>query len=414
MNRLSTKKIDNLKPRNIAYRVNDGNGLYLNIGASGVKSWVFRYKSYLKGVKRDRWFTIGKYPQISLAQARAEQRRLMFDISNGIDVQQAKITKRAMPKKKSDSKFGTLAHEWIETRKSRVIEATWDKDWSRLNRFILPQFADMDIEEIMPKDLLEHLTKVAQTNGAETSHRTLRQVGAIYEYAMTIGKIKYNITSGMTKYLPKPHEPNRSAILDKTVLGKYIYTVENDNECHDLVGCAIRLLPHIFVRHSEMLSMRWEDIDWKKNTWTYSVSKTKGKGVDTHIVFLSEQVLAILEEIKGLTSDKEYVFFSGQGTKNQQLSQRATLYRIRELGFDRETVSPHGFRASARTLGEDELKFDTRTIEMCLAHKTKEVLGTAYDRAKRLDDRKRFYQSWSDFLIDCKKQYQKTRIKRVK
>ena len=117
----------------------------------------------------------------------------MLDISNGIDVQQAKITKRAMPKKKSDSKFGTLAHEWIETRKSRVIEATWDKDWSRLNRFILPQFADMDIEEIMPKDLLEHLTKVAQTNGAETSHRTLRQVGAIYEYAMTIGKIKYNI-----------------------------------------------------------------------------------------------------------------------------------------------------------------------------------------------------------------------------
>ena len=75
----------------------------------------------------------------------------MLDISNGIDVQQAKITKRAMPKKKSDSKFGTLAHEWIETRKSRVIEATWDKDWSRLNRFILPQFADMDIEEIMPK-----------------------------------------------------------------------------------------------------------------------------------------------------------------------------------------------------------------------------------------------------------------------
>ena len=67
-----------------------------------------------------------------------------------------------------------------------------------------------------------------------------------------------------------------------------------------------------------------------------------------------------------------------------------------------------------KTFDADELKFDTRTIEMCLAHKTKEVLGTAYDRAKRLDDRKRFYQSWSDFLIDCKKQYQKTRIKRVK
>ena len=88
------------------------------------------------------------------------------------------------------------------------------------------------------------------------------------------------------------------------------------------------------------------------------------------------------------------------------------MYRIRELGFDRETVSPHGFRASARTLGEDELKFDTRTIEMCLAHKTKEVLGTAYDRAKRLDDRKRFYQSWSD-LIDCKNNIRKHESKEL-
>ena len=413
MSTLTDKGLLNLKAKKKPYKINDSNGLYVLIGVSGTKTFQYRYQLTSEGKKKDIWYTIGKYPNISLRQARAEHRTLILDRLQGVDVQENKFKKRKLlliPKGKTS--FKKVALEWLESRKTRVGESTYSKDWSRLERFVFPVFGSIEVNDIQAKELLEQMNKVSQVNGRETAMRTMNQIGSVLKYALRLGYVKYNVATGMTEYLPKPIVTPHKAILDTTHLGEFVYTMENNDKSKDVVGCAMRIIPHIFVRHSEMLGMKWKDIDFKNNYWRYSVGKTQEKGVKEHTVFLSEQVLKILDDLKNLTSDKEKVFAGGD--KYGQMSQRAILFRMREFGFTKEQVSHHGFRATARTLGVEKLKIESAVIEHCLAHKTREVHGESYDRTTRFPEREEFYNAWSDFLMDCKKKYQKTKIKSVK
>ena len=409
MNKLKELQIKSIKPKDKDYRLSDGQGLFFLIRTSGSRSWQYRYLSPI--TKKEKIYTIGHYPQLSLAQARTECTILRASVNQGVCVQNTKIESRKDIPIVKDS-FKDIAILWNETRKTRVGKTTWDKDISRVERFIYPKFADKPLDEIQANDLLNQLKIVAETTGRETAMRTMNHVSSILKYAMALGKIKYNVASGLTEYLPKPDVVNRKAILDEDLLGKFIYTIENNDSSHSLVGCALRLMPHIFVRHGEMLGMKWSEIDFKNKSWKYEVGKTKNLkgGVKEHTVFLSEQVIKILEDIKRLTHDKENVFHS-PSSQSKEISQTAVNNLVRALGFDRNTVHIHGFRATARTMGEDKLMTDSRVIEMCLAHATREKLGTAYDRAQRLNDRQKFMNDWSDYLTDCKKKYQKSLIK---
>ena len=272
-----------------------------------------------------------------------------------------------------------------------------------------PQFANKKIEDIRPDEILKHITKLVDSIGRETGTRTLNVVKRVYDYAKVTGKVMYNNAEGLVKYINPPEVQNRKAFETPEELGKYIHTVENDESKHDLVGCALRLMPHIFVRHGEMLGMKWSEINWKKKEWVYEVGKTKKSGIQKQIVFLSEPVIKILEDIKKITGHKENVFYSLG--KYKQLSQRATGYRLRELGFD---IHFHGFRANARTFGEEILKADEKVLEMCLAHVIPDSNRGAYSRGERLPDRKAFYNNWSDYLLQLKKEHQKKSIRRVK
>ncbi len=410
MYRLKELQIRHLKAKDKDIRLSDSEGLYLLIRKSGIRSFQYRYTSPI--TKKEKIYTIGQYPQLSLSQARTEHGLLKASVSKGICIQNEKIESRKAKPIVKDS-FKDMAVLWNETRKTRVGKTTWDKDISRVERFIYPKFADKPLDEIQANDLLNQLKTVAETNGRETAMRTMNHVASILKYAMALGKIKYNVASGLTEYLPKPEVINRKAILDEDLLGKFIYTSENHDSSHSLVGCALRLMPHIFVRHGEMLGMKWADINFKDRVWKYEVGKTKNSGVKEHTVFLSEQVMKILEDIKKITHDKENLFHS-PSSQSKQISQTAVNNLIRALGFDRDTVQVHGFRATARTMGEDKLMTDSRVIEICLAHQTKEQLGTAYDRAQRLNDRQKFMNDWSDYLTNCKKNYQKSIIKSVK
>lgn len=409
MKRLTDKEIDNLKAKDKPFKVNDSNGLYLLVGISGVKSWQFRYQVYENSNKKDRWYTIGTYPTLSLRQARAEHNILRTEVERGIDIQVNKLQRRKInAKTKHKKEFKAVCEKYLEYRKGKVVESTWSKDISRIERFIYPQFANTLVEDIQALDVLDHMKKIAEINGRETAHRTMNQMSQVLKFALQLGLIKYNVLAGMTSYLPKPDRKHHVAITDEKKLGEFIYTIENNDSAFDLVGCAVRLMPHLFCRHGEMLSMKWADINMKKGVWKYKVSKTS----TMQTVFLSEQAIRILEDCKRHTAKDEKVFRGGD--KFGQISQRATMYRVRELGFDKETTSLHGFRTTARTLGYEKLGVNRDVVEKCLAHKTLEPLGESYDRTTLLPDRQKFYQSWSDYLTNLKNNHQRTKIKRVK
>lgn len=403
---LTELKLRKLKASGHIGRVPDDKGLFLLMRKTGIHSWQYRYIS--PETMKERIYTLGNYPKITLPQARAEHRLLYHDVKSGNCPQGQKLKLRNT-KPKESVLFKDIAEDWLAMNKRKVSQVTWEKDWSRLERYFFPTFANKKIEDIRPDEILKHITKIVDSIGRETGSRTLNVVKRVYDYAKVTGKVMYNNAEGLVKYINPPEIKNRKAFEKPEELGKYIYTVENDKSKHDLVGCALRLMPHIFCRHGEMLGMKWSEINWKKKEWVYEVGKTQKSGIKKQIVFLSEPVIKILEDIKKITGNEENVFHSIG--KHKQLSQRATGYRLRELGFD---IHFHGFRANARTFGEEVLKADEKVLEMCIAHVIPDSNKGAYSRSERLPDRKDFYNKWSDYLLQLKKEHQKKSIKRVK
>lgn len=410
MSTLTNKQIENLKGKDKPYRILDSNGLYLNIGVSGNKSWQYRYQVYENDKRKDRWFTIGKYPNLTLKQARAEHTRLVFEREKGIDVQVTKIARRKIQNNTTNKDtLKNMAQRYLDMRKGKVVESTLDKDTSRIERFLLPVFGQKKLEDIQAQDLLEHLMKVSETNGKETAVRTMNQASQILEYAFSLGKVKYNVARGMAKYLPTPETKHHPIIKEEMKLGEIIYLMEHNDRNRDVCGLAVRTIPHIFLRISEILSMKWTDVDFRKKIWETDISKTKRKGVEHIRVFLSDHVISLLKQCRDLTGDKEFVFHGAN--RKGQVDDSTVRNRMTLIGIPKDTVKPHGFRGTAMSMGQDELKFDSRTIDFCMAHKTKNPLGTAYDRAEQLEERKLFMNAWSQYLLDSMKKYQKSMSK---
>ena len=425
MNRLTELQIKSAKKKSKPYRLNDSNGLYLWVAVSGTKSWQYRYQVSENGKRKDVNYTIGTYPSISLAQARAEQQILKSEVSQGVNVHERKLQlRKPKPKTKKDT-FKDIAESWIEIMKTKLSPNTWDKHISRLERFVYPRYADLTPDEIEGLDLLKHLKAIAvmkeksETKKKLGGRETALRIHGLINQIIRFGR-KYKKTTHMgfdlTDELPTPIKEHYEAILDEDLLGKFIYTIENHEYSQDYIGMAIRLMPHVMVRPGELISWEWKDINWKEKTWDYEVGKTKDSGVRYHRVYLSEQVIHILEKLQKLSGkggmNSQYLF---PGTKTKAvINIGTTLKRIRNMGFTPEQTSQHGFRATAMTMGKSKLKMSKAVINMCLAHVSKDPLGIAYDRDDMTEERALFMQTWSDYIIQCKRKYQKSAIKVIK
>jgi len=167
------------------------------------------------------------------------------------------------------------------------------------------------------------------------------------------------------------------------------------------VMAALKLAPLLFVRPGELRSAKWSDIDLQAAEWRYVTSKTK----TPHIVPLATQVIEILEELRPITGRQEFVFPGIRGA-GRPMSENTINAALRRMGFDRETMTGHGFRAMARTILDEVLGFRPDFIEHQLAHAVRDPLGRAYNRTSHLQDRKVMMQAWADYLAQLKNQHQ--------
>ena len=146
--------------------------------------------------------------------------------------------------------------------------------------------------------------------------------------------------------------------------------------------------------------MEWDEIDWSKAQWEIPAAKMKMR--EAHIVPLARQALQVLEQIQPITSRNKYVFPSAR-KGGRPLSDNGVRTALRSMGYTNEQITPHGFRAMARTLLDEELGFRIDYIEHQLAHAVKDPLGRAYNRTKHLGERARMMQEWADYLDGLKK-----------
>ena len=385
---LTNVDIKNSKPRDKNYRLYDEKGLYLEVTPAGGKLWRLKYRF---GGKEKR-LALGPYPEVGLKAAREARDVARSLRANGTDPSEHKKLQKTAETKQNEGGFENLAREW-HAGKSRVWSTIHSKNvLDRLTHNVFPYVGNAPIEDITVPELLKLLRRIEDRDAYETAHRVLGNIGEVYRYAIASGKAQRNIALDIKGALQPVKRQHLAAVTDPNRVGELLKMMDAYSGTLT-VQCALKLAPLVFVRPGELRHARWEDIDLEAAEWRYTVTKTQTE----HIVPLSLQALEILEELLPVTGRCEYVF-PGARSRRRPMSDNAILSALRRMEIDKEEMTGHGFRAMARTILDEELRYRPDIIEHQLAHRVKDPLGRAYNRTSHLAERKEMMQTWADYL----------------
>lgn len=236
-----------------------------------------------------------------------------------------------------------------------------------------------------------------ENRSPDTAKRALQECGAIFRYGLALGKNKHDPSLALKGLLLPIKQKHFAALTEPTQVGGLLRAIDGFNGSF-VVKCALQLAPLFFVRIGELRTAKWENIDFDAAEWRYFITKTK----QNHIVPLSSQALNILNDLKKVTGQYEYVFIGGRDPK-RPMSDAAINAALRRMGFStQDEITGHGFRAMARTILHEQLDYDRDVIEHQLAHAVPDSLGTAYNRTKFLKQRKEMMQHWANYLDNLK------------
>lgn len=387
---LSETAVRNARPKEKQYLLRDGEGLLLVVEPSGRKWWKLRTVF----AKRESSFSLGSYPDTSLALARQKKSEYRTKIAEGMDpTVYCQSLKAAM---EGDGSFESVAMEWFEKFSKQWSKSHSDRIISRLKSDVFPYIGRRSIKELSAPEILAVLRRV-EKRALETAHRVKMSIGQIFRYAVASGYAESDPVGALKGALPPATAGHMAAPTSPETLAPLLRMIDGYQGSF-VVQCALRLAPLLFARPGELRTMEWAHIDFEKAEWAYTVSKTK----TDHLVPLSRQAIEILQEIEPLTGSGRYVFPSAR-TKDRPMSENALGAGLKRLGIDtRSELTVHGWRACARTLLHEVLAFDPRVIELQLAHRVPDVLGTAYNRTQFIDERRRMMSVWSDYLDSLK------------
>ena len=391
---LSDTVIANLEAEATLYREKDSQNLYLQVKPTGAKSWVMRYK---KSSGQWGWHGLGAYPLVTGAVARKKYQDKLLELASGADVL---TVKQLDPNAKT---FQTVALEWYnEPSIQKLDDSTKTKYLGILEKHIFPTMGNKDISTISRQVWLTFFRELQQTVNPKTgkpiieqSNRALQVCDRIYRFAIT--ESIAGVTANPLDHLHERLDKHESQVMphvsenELPTLLKDIATIPSD-----ITRLGIQLLSHLFLRPNEVLDGKWCEIDLDARLWEIPAERMKKRR--THLVPLSDQVIAMLTELKAITGYDEMLFPSRSNGKDRHARFRQALKR---KGYDgKQTL--HGFRHIASTkfnnfTDDDGKKFDERVIEFALSHKVAGVKGV-YNKAEYLDDRTKLNQWYSDWL----------------
>ena len=251
---------------------------------------------------------------------------------------------------------------------------------------------------VSASQLLAVVRRVEQRGALETAHRTLRNCGQVFRYAVATGRAEQDPSAAMRGALPPVKGGHFAALTDPKQIGPLLRVLDNYKGSL-IVRYALRLAPLVFVRPGELRGAEWSDIGLDAAEWRFTVTKTD----TSHLVPLSRQAVEILRELHPLTGQGRYVFPSARTPRGDRpMSDNAILGALRRLGIGKEEMTGHGFRAMARTILDEVLGFRPDFIEHQLAHAVRDPHGRAYNRTAHLPERRKMMQAWADYLDQLK------------
>lgn len=379
---LTIKQVDAAKPKDKPYRLLDSNGLYLYVPVSGKKVWQLRYK--IDG--KEKVLTVGKYPFMSLQEARDKAWLARKDVSTGVDPVKAKKLST------KDNSFGAIYQEWYEHKK-QVWSAGYGDELARMFRDdILPMIGGMEIQDIEPMQILDVIRRFEERGAMERANKARRRCGEVFRYAIVTGRAKYNpapdLADAMKGYRKKnyPFLPADQIPAFNKALSGFSGSIVSK--------IATQVLQYTVLRTKELRSMQWSNVDFETRTITIAEEVMKGRRV--HIVPMSSQAVSLLENIRPITEPISDFVFAGRNDKTKPISENAVLLVIRQIGYE-GLASGHGFRHQFSTI-MNEYEWPADAIEKQLAHANSGSIRGIYNHAQYLDKRREMMQWWADYI----------------
>lgn len=386
---LTDAQVRKIKPAEKKIKYPDEKSMYLEVTPSGGMHWRMKFR--LNG--KENIFSIGTYPETTLAQARRIRDEARLQIKDGVNPNEVKKQKKLQADE--STLFKVLAMQWMQDRKDAITEGTYLRDLSVFEKDLFPALGDMPIDQIKGKDILACAKKIEERGALEMAKRSIPLTGRVFRYAIRKGIIENDPTPHLQEAL-KPRKVKHMARLD---ISEFPPFLERMDRYHGsiLVKTALQLMTLTFVRTAELINMEWNEIDFDNHLWR--IPAYKMKMVLPHIVPLSRQAVELIEGLRPITGNKKFVFYNH--SKAKPLSNNALLSAIRTMGYMGK-MTGHGFRGLASTtLHEQGYMHDA--IEIQLAHTVGNSVSQAYNHAQHLEYRIKMMQEWSDFIDGLRK-----------
>jgi len=394
MHNLKTIQVKQAQPKQNPWKLADGGSLYLLINPNGSKYWRYDYR--YGGKKKT--MAIGVYPEVCLKKAREKHLEARNKINDGIDPNEQKRIEKLTCHINTANSFESIALEWFNTKVADKSEGHRKRTLRALQRDLFPTMGKSPIINISSPELLAALQRIEKRGAIETARRAKQTAGQIFRYAIATGRAERDPSRDLDGALKNPVKSHRAAITNPEEVGRLLIAIDGYHGT-EAVRAALQLSPLLFQRPGEIRRMEWSEINWDQNRWEIPAAKMKMR--QPHIVPLSKQSKSILCQLYKHTGNTKYAFPSPKGA-SRCLSENAVRTAIRTMGYDNETMTPHGFRAMARTILDEVLGYRIDWIEHQLAHAVKDSTGRAYNRTTHLEGRIIMMQGWADYLDTLK------------
>lgn len=383
------------KPQQKPYKLFDERGMYLLVSLTGARLWRLKYRQ--DGVERS--LALGAYPDVSLKRAREKRDAARRQLADGID---PRVTRTAA------ASFEALAREWLG-KQGRLAASTVKRDRERLENFVFPYLGRRQVKAITAADLLHTLRRIEARGTHETAHRTRAVVGRVLRYAIATGRAERDISADIRGALTPSSARHYPAITEPRRIGELMRAIDG-YQGQPSSEYALKIAPYVFARPGELRRAEWAELDLDAAEWR--IPKARMKSKREHLVPLARQVVALVRALEPITGGGRYLFPSLL-TSARPMSEVTLNAALRRLGISKDEHTPHGFRTTASTR-LNELGFPPSDIELQLAHRERDDTRDAYNRAMRLDERRKMMQFWADYLDGLKTGAKVIAIKRRK
>ncbi len=376
------------KPRLKTYKLSDAHGLYLEVAPNGSRYWRWKYRFDGK----EKRLALGVYPVVTLAKAREEALEARRVLHEGTDPSARKKERERDAKLAASNSFEAVAREWHSVMRTKWTERHAQDVIESLEKDVFPDFGERPIAELRAPEVLESIRKIEKRGAIDIAQRVRQRCSAVFAFAIGTGVAENNPVVAMKGvFVTRKKIPRR--MLPANELSSFLQTLRT-HKGDKAIGLALRLIILTMVRTVELRGARWSEFDFENKIWAIPQERMKMRA--PHLVPLSQQALAVLEELKPISGGDDLVF-PGRNDRHKPISENTLLYALYRMGYHQRATT-HGFRALASTILNECGRWRPDAIERQLAHKEQNAVRAAYHRSEYMDERVRMMQWWADYL----------------